>query len=195
MEDNTNKPKSVWNDTARIWGRIAAVLTAVGLIATAIVKIFSAPPELTYSIFAALGVVLLVISFYVDKQSEYTQQEIIKCGERTKKELCAIIKEQENIVEQYREESDKRMDYFSENVDTLVEITKETRRDTVRIQLLMMIENQPKNTDTILRLAETYFVELEGDWYMTSEFYKWAKANDIIVPANINNAIKINDNK
>ena len=50
-----NKPKSVWNDITKIWGRIAGVIAAVGVAATAIVKIFNTPPELTYIIFAALG--------------------------------------------------------------------------------------------------------------------------------------------
>ena len=47
---------------------------------------------------------------------------------------------------------------------------------------MMLMQNQPENTDSILKLAETYFVKLHGDWYMSSEFKKWAKAHDVEVP-------------
>jgi hypothetical protein len=56
----------------------------------------------------------------------------------------------------------------------------------------MILEQQPGNIDTILKLAEEYFVKLGGDWYMTSEFNKWAKAHEIIVPTSIYKAIDDN---
>lgn len=66
---------------------------------------------------------------------------------------------------------------------------QEIRKDTLRIQLSQYIKDQPDNIDTILKLAETYFVKLHGDWYMTSEFNKWAKSHDIVVPPIISGAI------
>ena len=164
------KTKSVWDDITKVWGRIAAVLAAVGIIATFITKVFNTSPELTYSIFAGLGVTLLLISFYVDKQAEYTHNELvahIKDSINTRNEITSSLKD-------------------------LKEITLDTRKDTIRIQLLMVMKDQPENIDTILKLAETYFVKLEGDWYMTSEFTKWANAHDVIVPMNISNAMNNN---
>lgn len=45
--------------------------------------------------------------------------------------------------------------------------------DTTRIQLIDMIRNEPDNTDSILKLARHYFVDLSGDWYATAIFQEW----------------------
>lgn len=67
------------------------------------------------------------------------------------------------------------------------------RKDTLRIQLSQYIKDQPNNIDTILKIAEEYFVKMKGDWYMTSEFQKWAKAHDIVVPQVITTAMIENE--
>lgn len=200
MEDNKeNKPNRVWNDISKIWGRIAAVIIAVGASATFIVKIFNTSAETTYGIFAGIGIILLIVSFYVDKQTEYTQQEIIKCGNETRKDFMKSMQELSNLMyhgknETYKlkEDSDRKIENINQNIDKLLKVSEETRRDTVRIQLLMVLEHQSDNIDTILKMAELYFVDLKGDWYMTNEFIKWAKKHDVAVPANIYQAIDEN---
>lgn len=187
-----NKPKSVWNDITKIWGRIAGVIAAVGVAATAIVKIFNTPPELTYIIFAALGLILLIISFYVDKQTEYTHQEIVAYEQKARKDFTEVIERQKTMSDEYRSDTERRIQHFTDSVAQLVETTQETRRDTLRIQLLMIMQSQPDNIDTILKLAEAYFVTLGGDWYMTSEFNKWAKAHEVTIPSHIDKAIDNN---
>lgn len=61
----------------------------------------------------------------------------------------------------------------------------EIRLDTTRTQLLMLMEHQPDNHDTILKIAHKYFVELHGNWWMASEFAGWAKAQKVDVPPQI----------
>ena len=200
MDDNkTSKTKSVWNDISKGWGRIAGVITAVGVSATFITKIFNTSPELTYSLFGGLGVILLIISFYVDKQTEYTHEEIIKSEKRTKDDFSKSIQDLSDLMyhgkdETYKlkEDSDKKIAIINDNISKILEISEDTRIDTVRIQLMMIMTHDPDNVDTILKLAQKYFVELNGDWYMTSEFYKWAKKHDVTVPTNIYNAIDNN---
>lgn len=68
-------------------------------------------------------------------------------------------------------------------------IMRDIRKDTLRIQLSQYMKDQPENIDTILKIAEEYFVKLKGDWYMTSEFNKWAKSHDIVVPPIITTAM------
>lgn len=182
--------KSVWTDIAKVWGRIAGVLSAVGIIATFIVKVFNTSPELTYSVFAGLGIVLLLISFYVDKQASYTYSEIKSVEKVCREDFSKAMQEQKNMQDEYKKDSDERIESFRESVKDLIITTKETRRDTLRIQLLMILTHQPENVDTILKLAEDYFVNLHGDWYMTSEFNKWAKAHNITIPTYISTAIQ-----
>ena len=120
-----------------------------------------APLDKTTTIAGILGLTILLISFYVDKQTNYIREEI----EESKKE-------EESKLLKHTEESNRIISDISSSLDDLKKLSLDTRKDTLRIQLLMILEQQPENIDTILKLAETYFVELHGDWYMTSEFNK-----------------------
>lgn len=55
-------------------------------------------------------------------------------------------------------------------------------RDVLRTQLLLLILMRPEEQQEILTIAEHYFKDLKGDWYMTSIFNKWLKANEIAEP-------------
>lgn len=48
-------------------------------------------------------------------------------------------------------------------------------KDGLRTQLLLMILMKPEEKKEILTLAQHYFVDLEGNWYMTDIFKKWLK--------------------
>lgn len=61
----------------------------------------------------------------------------------------------------------------------------EIRLDTTRTQLIMLMQHQPHNHDTILMVAERYFCELHGDWYCTSLFREWTKREGIDIPPEI----------
>ena len=85
---------------------------------------------------------------------------------------------------------------------TMKEITKETNAkidkvseqindielDSTRTQLLTLISDYPNNEEEIMRVAKYYFQDLDGDWYMTSLFTKWAESKgldpDTIVKVN-----------
>lgn len=186
---NTNS-KSVWDDISRIWGRVAGVLAAVGLVATAVVKVFHTPPEFTYIVFMCIGLVLLIISFYVDKQAEYNHQEILVYESKARQDFMEVMQKARQQTLEMKQDSNDKIDKLTQSVNKILTLSEDTRRDTLRIQLLMILAHQPDNIDTILKLAQAYFVELKGDWYMTSEFNKWAKAHGVEVPQYIINAIQ-----
>jgi len=56
------------------------------------------------------------------------------------------------------------------------------KRDGTRTQLLMLIADYPDNTEEIMTLAERYFIELGGNWYMSTIFKKWLSERDIPAP-------------
>lgn len=60
---------------------------------------------------------------------------------------------------------------------------KESQRDRKRQQLLTMMYHNPSNIDTICEIARVYFKELDGNWYMDSEFIKWAGEQNIPLPS------------
>ena len=55
-------------------------------------------------------------------------------------------------------------------------------RDGLRTQLLLLILLRPTEQTEILRLAEHYFKDLKGNWYMTSIFNKWLEESDVAEP-------------
>ena len=54
--------------------------------------------------------------------------------------------------------------------------------DGLRTQLLLLILLRPTEQTEILRLAEHYFKDLKGNWYMTSIFNKWLEESDVAYP-------------
>lgn len=51
-------------------------------------------------------------------------------------------------------------------------------KDVLRTQLLLMILIRPEEEKEILTIAQHYFDDLKGNWYMTSIFDKWLTEND-----------------
>ena len=52
---------------------------------------------------------------------------------------------------------------------------KKLEKDGLRTQLLLMILMKPEEKKEILTLAQHYFVDLKGNWYMTDVFAKWCE--------------------
>lgn len=55
-------------------------------------------------------------------------------------------------------------------------------KDVLRTQLLLLILLKDGETQEILTIAEHYFGELKGNWYMTSIFNKWLMDKKIAEP-------------
>lgn len=75
------------------------------------------------------------------------------------------------------------------NIENLTEAVGSIRMDTLRLQMMSLMYRDPKNIDSILKVAEPYFKN-GGDWYMTSEFKKWAKIQGVEIPDEIWRVIK-----
>ena len=64
-------------------------------------------------------------------------------------------------------------------IDSLADQVKSIELNSTRNQLLTLISNYPNNEEEILKVGRYYFKELNGDWYMTSLFSKWATQHGI----------------
>ena len=60
-------------------------------------------------------------------------------------------------------------------------------KDVLRTQLLLLILLKGEEKQEILTIAEHYFKDLHGDWYMTSIFNKWLKEKTLAEPEWFNN--------
>lgn len=59
--------------------------------------------------------------------------------------------------------------------DKVEEKNKQTDLQLTRLELMTLMETNPKNVIEIERLARYYFVDLKGDFYMTSVYSIWAE--------------------
>ena len=59
---------------------------------------------------------------------------------------------------------------------------KQLEKDGLRTQLLLLILMRPEEQQEIMTIAEHYFADLKGDWYMTSIFNKWLLISEIAEP-------------
>lgn len=71
-------------------------------------------------------------------------------------------------------ETNGKIDNVSEKIDSI-------ELNSTRNQLLTLISNYPDNEEEILKVAKYYFKDLNGDWYMTSLFSKWANSKGLDV--------------
>ena len=55
-------------------------------------------------------------------------------------------------------------------------------RDSVRTQILILMNHYPDNVQEIMKISQYYFETLNGDWYMTSLFNQWLEKNQIAEP-------------
>lgn len=90
-------------------------------------------------------------------------QKVIK-GDKTK-ELEGQIAEIKKAVEENRQTAE------------------DNKKDAVRTQMLLLMSDYPEDKQEILKLAEVYFKDLGGNFYMDSIFCKWMKKNNIDKPS------------
>ncbi len=71
---------------------------------------------------------------------------------------------------------DNKNDALKEIKDAIAELqedTKKAEKDSVRLQLLVLLSMYPNDEKEIIDVGERYFKGLEGNWYATPLFYKW----------------------
>lgn len=153
----------------RAWivGAIGFDATVTGLLVTA----FNVDPVKTTIATTATTVVALAIIWLIYRSEKRTQTDL----------------------QQHIQDSNELRAELRECMVTNRELMTDIRKDTLRIQLSQYMKDQPDNIDTILKIAEEYFVKMKGDWYMTSEFNKWARNHNIIVPQIISTAMVENE--
>lgn len=80
------------------------------------------------------------------------------------------------LIERHDKKVEKAEDKEKEHIQGIL---KKLEKDGLRTQLLLLILMKPEETSEILTLAQHYFVDLKGNWYMTSIFAKWCDEHDL----------------
>lgn len=79
----------------------------------------------------------------------------------------------------------------NERIDAMAADMKSIELNTTRTQLLTLMTAYPDDESEILKVAEYYFNDLNGDWYMTPLFVRWAEQRGI----DVSNIIRAGDHK
>lgn len=69
----------------------------------------------------------------------------------------------------------------NDKLDMIIAKVDTAEQNATRSQLLALMSDYPDNESEILKVAQYYFRDLNGDWYMTSLFTKWADERGIDV--------------
>lgn len=80
------------------------------------------------------------------------------------------------------EEIEKELKTIKSKQDAIIVSQGELEKSETRTQLMVLIRDYPDQDTDILRLAQKYFVEMDGNFVMTDIFVKWCKANGVTVP-------------
>lgn len=75
------------------------------------------------------------------------------------------------IVSQVNAQSNEQITALEARLD---EAHRESQLGITRLELQGLINDTPENRTEIEKLARYYFLELDGDTYMTSMYSKWA---------------------
>lgn len=71
---------------------------------------------------------------------------------------------------------------IKEDVEELNKKADKSERDNVRTQLLLLMACYPDNVSEIMECAKHYFVDMEGNWYLTPLFIEFVKSRKIAQP-------------
>ena len=61
-------------------------------------------------------------------------------------------------------------------------LVKYVMQGNLRIQLLVLIKLCEERSEEIIKVAKKYFVDFDGDWYMTSIFKCYLDDNKLVYP-------------
>lgn len=73
----------------------------------------------------------------------------------------------------------KLTEHLDGRMASIESTVNEIRQDTVRLQLDNLINNDSENIESILTVAKTYFIDMNGDWYMTEKFKRWGSEHSV----------------
>lgn len=163
-----NEKQTVFEDLKDCKGYILGVIAFATAVGTFMVEIMGFDKEPSISGVACVTVCMLFIGFLINRSE----------------------KRQRMALEAQKRESDQRAEKLDKSLKELKDLTIENRLDGLRTLLTMYMNTQPENHDTILKIAQKYFIEYHGDWVMTDEFLKWAENENaqgrkVHVPANL----------
>ena len=154
---------TVFDNVKELKGWIAGAIGFDATVTGLLVAVFQVDAVKTTIATTATTIVALAIIFLIYKSEA-----------RSRKEL------QDHI-----DESNILTKTVSNGLEDLKEMIRENGKSTLRLEINDEMLRNPHNHDTILKMGEKYFCEMDGDWYMTNRFLDWVEKENIHLPPSL----------
>lgn len=151
---------TVFDNVKELKGWIAGAIGFDATVTGLLVTVFQVDAVKTTIATTATTIVALAIIFLIYRSEA-----------RSRSELQNHIDEANGLVKN-----------LANGIDELKEIVKDTAKSTLRLEINEEMAKNPHNHDTILKMGEKYFCEMDGDWYMTNRFLDWAEKENVHLP-------------
>lgn len=154
---------TVFDNVKELKGWIAGAIGFDATVTALLVTIFQVDAVKTTIATTATTIVALALVFLIYRSEQ-----------RSRKELQNHI-----------EEANEQVKSINTGIDELKDIVKDTAKSTLRLEINEEMGKNPHNHDTILKMGEKYFCEMDGDWYMTNRFLDWAEKENVHLPPSL----------
>ena len=88
-------------------------------------------------------------------------------------------------LQDHIDESNTLTKTITDGLEDLKEMIRDNGKSTLRLEINDEMLRNPHNHDTILKMGEKYFCEMDGDWYMTNRFLDWAEKEKVHLPPSL----------
>lgn len=88
-------------------------------------------------------------------------------------------------LQDYMKKTDTATQKLQESIVEIRRMVLDNGKSALRLEINEEMLRNPHNHDTILKMGEKYFCEMEGDWYMTNRFLDWADQEQIHLPPSL----------
>ena len=154
---------TVLDNVKEMKGWIVGAIGFDATVTTLLVTIFGVDAVKTTIATTATTIVALAIIFLIYKSEA-----------RSRKELQDHIDEANALTGEVKS-----------GMDEIKTMLKENGKSTLRLEINDEMLRNPHNHDTILKMGEKYFCEMDGDWYMTNRFLDWVEKENIHLPPSL----------
>lgn len=164
---------SVLEDINKGKGYILGVIAFATAVSAFLIQVWHFRPEPTILAVAGFALMILTVGWLIHKSEQ----------------------RQAKALTEHIDVSQSQMIDIKNTLNDIKNITIENQKASLRIEMGNEIKRHPENHDTILRMAERYFLPpdkggLGGDWYMSSVFLDWAEKENVSVPQILHTFVK-----
>ena len=154
---------TVFDNVKELKGWIAGAIGFDATITALLVTVFQVDAVKTTIATTATTIVALAIIFLIYRSEARSRSEL-----------------QEHV-----DEANSLVAGLKKDVAEIKKLLLDNGKSTLRIEINDEMSKSPHNHDTILKMGEKYFCEMDGDWYMTNRFLDWAEKEHVHLPPSL----------